>query len=141
MALLNGTAGKQPAPSGNADLLGDTDNETMNGEGAQDQDDNEDGDESDATVLCTVMLNKDGSYTIINGDEPEDGEGLAAPEGASPAEGGTPALPEGQTFENEGQALKAILDLMRGATGGTDDGAQSSFEDGFKADSKDKPQQ
>jgi phage terminase small subunit len=93
MALLNGTPGGKPA-STNDDLVGtdDADNETMNGEGAQD-DTEADSDDSEGSVLCTIMQNEDGGFTLVSGDEPDELDDMVAPEGASPAEGGTPALP------------------------------------------------
>lgn len=134
MALLNGTPGGKPA-STNDDLVGtdDADNETMNGEGAQD-DTEADSDDSEGSVLCTIMQNEDGGFTLVSGDEPDELDDMVAPEGASPAEGGTPALPKGKSYDNtregQGQLLKAVLDLLRGS-GDSDENAQADFESGF----------
>jgi hypothetical protein len=142
MALLNGTSGSKPASS-NDDLIGgdDQDNETMGGEGAQDTGAADDDSQDEGTVLCTILLKPEGGFTLVNGDEPDELDDMVVPEGASPAEGGTPALPKGKDYENtregQGQCLKAILDLMRGADGEGDDGAQASFEEGFSQ----KPQE
>ncbi len=130
MALLNGMQGKQPAPT-NTDLVGDTDNESMNGEGKPD--DGAEERDDDQRVLCTVLCDKDGKYTLVTGDEAEEEDGLAAPEGAGPAEGGTPAMPEGQQFDEVGPLLKAILDLVRADKGGDTDGGQADFESGYNS--------
>jgi hypothetical protein len=135
MALLNGTAGKQPAPTANDDLVGaDTGNETMNGEESPDDgaDDRDDG----QRVLFTVMVDEEGKYTLVTGDEEDEEDGLAAPEGAGPAEGGTPAMPEGQQFDEIGPLLKACLDLLRGSGGGEADSGQADFEAGFGGGNK-----
>lgn len=136
MALLNSAPGKQPV-SNNMDLVTDMgeDNETMNGEDQPDagEDDETEGDEP--TVLCTVLMNSDGSYSLVVGDEPDEIDGLAVPEGVGPAEGGTPALPEGQTFDAPGPLLKAILDLLRkteSENGTADD--QANFEAGYESE-------
>jgi len=143
MALLNGMSGKQPAPT-NDDLVGDggaTGNETMNGETPPDggDDDSTDGDEP--VVLFTVLRNSDGTLSLVTGDEPDEMDGLVAPEGASPAEGGTPALPEGETFDNDssgfGKLLKGILDILRGSSNDGGDGGQADFDSGYNS----KPQE
>lgn len=137
MALLNGMSGKQPAPANpNDDLVdgGVEDNETMNGETPPGEESN-DGDEP--TVLCTVLRNSDGTLSLVTGNEPDEMDGLVAPEGASPAEGGTPALPEGETFENDssgfGKLLKGILDILRGGTNDSGDGGQADFDSGYNS--------
>lgn len=142
MALLNGMSGKQPAPANpNDDLVdgGAEDNETMNGEDSPGgDDDSTDGDEP--VVLCTVLRNSDGTLSLVIGNEPDEMDGLVAPEGASPAEGGTPALPEGETFENDssgfGKLLKGILDILRGGTNGGGDGGQADFDSGYNSKSQ-----
>ena len=139
MALLNGAPGGQPAPD-NMDLVGGgaTNNETMNGETPPDEGEDESA-EGEPVVLLTVMKTGDGKYSLVIGDEPEEDESLAAPEGAGPAAGGTPALPEGQMYDSVGALLKGILDVVRkdqGETGAGDEAAQSSFEDGFASKPK-----
>jgi hypothetical protein len=141
MALLNGMSGKQPVPANpNDDLVdgGAEDNETMNGETPPDAEESTDGEEP--VVLCTVLRNSDGTLSLVTGDEPDEMDGLAAPEGASPAEGGTPALPEGETFDNDpaghGKLLKGILDLLRGPGNDGGDGGQADFDSGYNS----KPQ-
>lgn len=135
MALLNNASGKQPA-SGNADLLGDdTADQGTDDQASDDQAQDDQGtDDDEPTVLCTILRKPDGSLTLVTGDEPDTEDGLAAPEGASPAEGGTPALPEGESFDDDnaghGKLLKGVLDLLRGGRG-VEDGAQADFQSGF----------
>lgn len=147
MALLNGTSNGQRMPQApqnedNSDLV--SDDQTMNGEtpegaeseGAESEGDDEEDDGTSPVVLCTVMDNRDGTYSLIIGDEPEDMDGMAAPEGASPAAGGVPAMPEGKVYEGAGPLLKAVLDVIRESeseSGAADE--QASFENGFSGGS------
>jgi hypothetical protein len=116
-----------------ADMTDDTDTDTAAAPGADDVG----GDDQSGQVLCTVLKNPDGGYTLLAGDE-EDAS-------AGPAEGDmsggdiAPAKPEGQTFSEPGQLLKGILDLLNKdaeASGGT---AQSHFEGGFNDDAPPTP--
>lgn len=90
-----------------------------------------DGDDQ-GTVLCTIMKNADGGYTLIPGDEDDGGEG--GEEGAAPAGADMGAKPEGQTFSDPGQLLKAVLDVLNKDAEQSGGGAQSNFEAGFSGD-------
>lgn len=76
--------------------------------------------EAQGQVLCTVILNTDGSLTLMEGDEPEEmhggeemgeGEGMAAEQVPS------------QTFDSVGPLLKAILDMVQTAQDGGETGS------------------
>lgn len=87
-----------------------------------------------ASVLCTVMKNSDGTFTLIAGDEPEAG-------GEAPVEGEQPTGAEDQTFDAPGALLKGILELIKAS--GSDE--EEGFDAGFNADKaptpgKDMPQ-
>lgn len=95
------------------------------------------GDQS-GQVLCTVLKNPDGGYTLMAGDE-EDG-------GASPPEAGgemggdmAPAKPEGQTFSEPGALLKAVLDILTKDQESGSGPAQGHFEAGYSGDSAPTP--
>lgn len=143
MALINGnTGGGMPPRQNNMDLVSDdeTNDQTMNGETPSGAPGGGEGDEGEPTVLCTVMDNRDGTYNLIIGDEPDDDESLAAPEGGSPAEDGVPAMPKGRSYDGPGPLLKAILDLVRKVeddNGSAD--AQESFNAGFNGDKAPTP--
>lgn len=115
--------------------------------GGDEDDDQDDG----STVLLTVMVNKDGTYELIAGDEDEDegadesgddaepgeDEGGEAGGGGEGEEGG--GQPEGQTFDSVGALLKGILDLvknhedMAGGEGSADSNFNAGFEGGAAA--------
>lgn len=81
------------------------------------------------TVLLTVMDNHDGTYTLIEGDEDDEGaEGGATP----PAAMGDEAEPQGKTYDSPGALLKGILDIVKEAEeseGGVS--GQDNFEAGY----------
>lgn len=97
------------------------------------------------TVLLTVMDLHDGTYSLIQGDEDEAGEGDDASAAAAPADGSAPApdagASSGQTFDSVGSLLKAILDLLKtheeSASG--DGSAQDNFDAGFSGGSSASP--
>lgn len=98
------------------------------------------------TVLCTVLDNGDGTYTLVQGDESDTGAGASAPPdaGAMPAPGGDmgapPAGPQGQSFDSVGALLKGILDLVKAAQdSGPDGSAESNFSAGFDGGSAASP--
>lgn len=71
------------------------------------------------TVLCTVLMNPDGSLQLVEGDENEaihGGEEMAEGEGEGAAQ-------EGQTFDSVGPLLKAVLDIVQTAMDGGESGA------------------
>lgn len=74
------------------------------------------------TVLCTVLMNPDGSLQLVEGDENEaihGGEEMAEGEGME----GEGAAQEGQTFDSVGPLLKAVLDIVQTAMDGGESGA------------------
>lgn len=76
------------------------------------------------TVLCTVLLNPDGSLQLVEGDENEaihGGEEMAEGEGGDMAQ-------EGQTFDSVGPLLKAVLDIVQTAQDGGESGADQMRE-------------
>lgn len=84
--------------------------------------------EAQGTVLCTVVLNTDGSLTLMEGDEPEEmhggmegGEEMA--EGEAMAPGDMSEQVPSQTFDSVGPLLKAILDMVQTAMDGGESGA------------------
>lgn len=78
------------------------------------------------SVLLTVMDNHDGSYTLVEGDEQEPGEGGDMAEG-----GGEPA---GKTFDSIGALLKGVLDVLK-----NNDEGQGEFDAGFEGGSSASP--
>jgi hypothetical protein len=107
-----------------------------------------------ATVLCTIMNNGDGTFSLIAGDDSDDASGASASgddtdasassddaagagegaEGLPPAAGGVAASSAGQTFTSPGPLLKAVLDLVKTAqeSGGGSD--EDNFAAGFSGD-------
>jgi hypothetical protein len=49
----------------------------MNGEGADDTE--ADSDDSEGSVLCTIMQNEDGGFTLVSGDEPDELDDMVLP--------------------------------------------------------------
>lgn len=80
-------------------------------------------------VLVTILKNADGSYLIVEGDEPVapaagEGEGMPALSAEAPA---------GKIVDSVGAALKAAMDILQ-HDAETEDGmsGQQQFEAGFK---------
>lgn len=91
-----------------------------------------------ATVLCTILDNGDGTFQLVQGDEPESGDGGddtamsgEASEGMPPAAGGVAASPQGQSFDSPGPLLKAVLDLLKAAEEKSGGGAEANFQAGY----------
>lgn len=82
----------------------------------------DEGTESD--VIATICQNKDGTYTLYAGDEPEE-----AGEAAEPGEGAEVA-PEGKTFDTPQALLKGVMELLNDSGG-----AEDSFGKGFRGES------
>lgn len=115
-------------------------------------------DAAQPTVLCTIMSNGDGTYTLTEGDEDDDsddsdsgagasggagdmgddsgagaddaGSGEGA-EGMPPAAGGVAAAPKGQTFDSPGPLLKAVLELLKADEEKSGGSADDNFNAGF----------
>lgn len=69
------------------------------------------------TVLCTILKNSDGTYMLVQGDEPEGMHG-----GEEMGEG-EPAEPQGETYDSIGQLLKGVLDIVQTDADGGESGA------------------
>lgn len=97
------------------------------------------------TVLCTIMDNGDGTFQLVQGDEPEAGDGGddtamsgEASEGMPPAAGGVAESPQGQSFDSPGPLLKAVLDLLKAAEEKSGGGAEAQFQAGYSGDKEPK---
>lgn len=78
-------------------------------------------------VIATICVNKDGTYTLYAGDEPEDMGAEAAP----PA-GGEEAAPEGKNFDTPQALLRGVMELLNPT-----EGAEDSFGKGFRGEADD----
>lgn len=90
------------------------------------------------TVLCTVLMNPDGSIQLVQGDENEaihGGEEMAEGEGAPNAD----MTQQGETFDSPGPLLKAILDIVQTAMDGGESGADQ-MRAGYSGDEAAPPQ-
>lgn len=75
------------------------------------------------TVICTVLMNPDGTLQLVQGDENEaihEGEEMA--EGEMAPEGGD-MTQQGESFDSVGPLLKAVLDMVQTAMDGGESGA------------------
>lgn len=99
------------------------------------------GEDQSAQVICTVLKNADGSYTVTEGDEDEGGEGAPedGAEGAAPGGEGEAGGDYGQTFHEPGQVLKAVLDCLQKDQEASGGSPQSHFEAGFNDDNAPTP--
>lgn len=92
--------------------------------------------QSASQVLCTIMDNGDGSFTLVKPDEAQTppGDVGAADAGMGDVPGTDDAGETGERYEAPGELLKAVLDLVQGSG---NDGGESDFQDGYTgADSK-----
>lgn len=90
-------------------------------------------------VLCTIMKNPDGGYTLIPGDEDDGGEGGDQAAGGDEMGGDQGAKPEGQTFSDPGELLKGVLDILNKDAEASGGGSQANFEAGFSGDNSPTP--
>lgn len=127
---------KMPAASAAPppDMSVDTDADQTDMAGADDQGEGDDADEP--VVICTVMGHKDGSFSLIKGDEDDAEEGGEGAEGAAPmpgaAGGESGAEDQGQSFTSLGDLLKGVMESVKefqSESGGSSD--QQNFEAGF----------
>lgn len=72
--------------------------------------------------IATICRNKDGTYMLYAGDEPDAGEPGMAPGGDEPA-------PEGQTFDTPQALLRGVMELLNNSGA-----AEDSFAKGFKGE-------
>lgn len=70
-------------------------------------------------IICTVVMNADGTFGLIEGDEPEAMHGGEEMGEGEDMGGGA----EAQTFDSVGPLLKAVLDLVQTAQDGGESGA------------------
>lgn len=100
------------------------------------EDDADPVDDSQPRVLCTIMDNRDGTFTLTKGDEGEAGgeDALSgeASEGMPPAAGGVAAQPKGESFDAPGPLLKAVLDILKDAEEQAGGSADANFNAGFE---------
>lgn len=91
----------------------------------------------DEDVLLTVVKEKDGTYSLIKGDE-EDADGADA---AGSADMPGADASNKQSFDAPGPLLKAILDILAEdqSSAGADGSSEDQFQSGFKADSPEAP--
>ena len=83
--------------------------------------------EEQAQVLCTIVMNADGTLGLFEGDEPESMHG-----GEEMAEGEDMGA-EAQTFDSVGPLLKAVLDVVQTAMDGGESGADQ-MRQGYAGD-------
>ena len=120
-------------------------------------------DDQGGQVICTIVHNSDGTFTMYEGDEPEEDEGAEASEGSAGGEAGGPgaevppgqapeepegagaegpsslqAAPAGEHYDNVGELMRAVLEVVKHADEG-DQGVEGSFKTGFDQDSPLKP--
>lgn len=136
-ALLGGGAAALPADD-------QTDNGEMDeaGDQAEPMDEPVEDDNS-PIVLCTIMDNRDGTFSLVKGDEGDSGEddGMSgeAAEGMPPAAGGVAKQPEGESFDSPGPLLKAVLDILKDAEERAGGSADANMEAGFNGPQEAKP--
>lgn len=118
---------------------------------AEDSTDTGDASAPTGTVLCTIMDNGDGTYTLIKGDEDDVGAGSAdsdagAATGATAAGAGSDADDSGsdtagQTYDSVGALLKGVLDIVNEAesSAGGEGSSDDQFSAGFNGDSSPTP--
>jgi len=93
--------------------------------------------EAQGTVIASIVANTDGSFPLMQGDEPEsmhNGEEAAEDEGdmapaddeAAEGEGQVPS----QTYDSVGELMRAVLELVRAHE---ESGGKGSEQDQFNA--------
>ena len=84
--------------------------------------------ESQGTVIASIVANTDGTFTLMQGDEPESMHG-----GEEMGEG--EEMPEqvpSETYESVGELMRAVLELVRSHEESNGGGSeQSQFDAGF----------
>lgn len=112
-----------PPPAGPPQAADDSANPMQTGDEATDMP------EDPGEVICTIIKNSDGTYKLIEGDEPEDGE--------------DPNSNPGQDFGSLGELLKGVLEAVKnhesGAPPAGDDDADANFKAGFTGSSAPTP--
>lgn len=84
----------------------------------------------DDNVICTVCRNDDGTFTVYDGDEPEDGgEDMSGDDAAAMGPGGDQQADQGQQASSVGEALKLVMQALQQSEQGG--GAEADFASGF----------
>ena len=102
------------------------------------------GDDAGPTVLLTVMDNGDGTYKLIEGDEPDEDEGDETAAGATGSaagedQGAGEGEEAGKDYDSPGALLKGILDILQehessaGGEGSSDDQFAAGYAGGSSA--------
>jgi len=92
--------------------------------------------EAEQHVLATILLNADGTFQLIQGDEPEPGEEAGAEAGAGEGAGEAEPAPPGTSYDSPGKLLKALLDILNNAQSS---GGDEEFNAGFAGGSNASP--
>lgn len=128
---------KAPPPMASADDADPAAGGSTDDTGGGDQDA---GDDQSGQVLCTILKNPDGGYTLVAGDEDDGTEGGDMADGGGDDMGGDMgAKPQGQSFSEPGALLKGVLDLLNKDAAANGGGTQSNFEAGFSGSSAPTP--
>lgn len=106
-----------------AEDTGDMEGEEGDGEQAQA--------EPQPEVVCTVMCNPDGTYTLISGDEPDQAAAGAAAQGGDMGEAADLEGPPGEQFDSVGSLLKGVLEIVK--TYEANKSGEGSADDNFNA--------
>lgn len=127
--LSAASAAPSPDPSAGADPSADP----SAGAGSDPSDGGESG-----NVLCTILKNDDGTYTLIDGDEDDSDTSDGSADGGGGDAGGDSA---GQQFDSKGGLLKAILDILNEdeSSQGGDGSSGDQFQAGYDEDAPATP--
>lgn len=85
-------------------------------------------------VVCTIVDNGDGSYTVYSGDEPAGDTGdMSDDDAGAMGPAGDMAAPAGQHTDGAGPTLKAVMDILKAheASSGGQGTADQQFAAGF----------
>lgn len=131
----------------------DDDDSGMDPGGADGAEGDEDGGDAgqEGTVIATIVQLPDGTWCLYHGDEPDEGDEGSEPSGGSeggpegeegdenaPAMGAEPEGPMKEEFDNPGQLLKAVLDLLQQSES-SQGGGEAAFESGFNENKNPTP--
>ncbi len=86
------------------------------------------------TVVCTITKGADGGYTVYAGDEPDNddqGGGMSDADTQAMGPGGDMAAPQGVPAAGVGEALKAVMDVLKADA--SSEGAPGTAEDQLAA--------
>lgn len=136
---MTDTSMADPGAGGDQDAGGDTDA----------------GSDTGGQIIVSICLNSDGSFTLFQGDEPDEGgddasagaapgaaggAGAAADVGAAPTPPATAGptgeedeseAPEGEHFDDVPSLMKAVLEIVKDAADQAGSGESSNMASGF----------